>query len=351
MRKKSTLFFLIFSYTFVITIIGGEKDNTNRYWYDDNFKRFFELKKTINLSQEKNLIARIRQFSIGPDDNFYLLDSKKIFIYKYDPFGNFISSIGGVGQGPGEFIQPLGFCLGKENIYIVDPMARKASVFSLNGEFKYFFSIQDGRMVKEGKNGEIIIAAPLIFKDSISSCIHIYDKKGNRIRSFLPINKNAIKHGLISDGVNFDLDQDGNIYSIQEMEYKIHLYKVTGQHMKTFFEKKSYYTAPPAKAIDKTNLRSEMEKWLKSWTHISGIYIYNDLLFVVLSNFNNLYKFVLDIYKTDGNFIKGGLMTNYIFLCPDKKGYFYFLKEENNVGNHEISYTILIYDIRKLDFH
>lgn len=346
---RTILFFVLFC-ALALTIIGGEKDNSKRYWFDDNFKRFFELKRTIKLSQEKNLIARIRQFSVGPGGNFYLLDSKKIFIYKYDPLGNFISSIGGTGQGPGEFVQPFGFCFGKENIYVVDPTARKASVFSLNGTFKYFFSIQDGRMVKEGKNGEIIIAAPLIMKDAVGSCIHIYDKKGNRVRSFLPINKNAVKHGLVSDGVNFDLDRDGNIYCIQEMEYKIHLYKVTGEHINTFFEKRPYYTPPPRKAIDKANLRSEMEKWLKSWTHMSGIYVYNDLLLVVLKNFKGLYQYVLDIYETDGNFIKGGLMTNYLLLCPGKNGYFYFLKEKNNPGTHEISYTILIYSIRKLAF-
>jgi hypothetical protein len=330
---------------------GNETNSQNQYEFNDDFNHFFKLEKRVTLSQKKTLIGRLRQFSVGPEKNFWVLDSKKNKIYKYNRNGEFISSIGDFGQGPGEFIQAYDFFIGKESIYVVDPMARKVNVFTKDGDFKYFFMIEDGRTVQEGKNGEIVIAAPLIFRNSGSSaCIHIYNKKGKRTKSFLPINKNAIRHNLISGGVFFDLDQEGNIYCVQEMEYKIHHYTINGQPIKTFSEIKPYYIPPPNGIIKKMYLRSALEKWLKSWTHIIGLNRLNNLLFVTLLYFEGSYEYRLDIYNKDGNLIKGDLATNYRLLYIDKNGNLYFLQETMNPDSFDSSYNILIYSVKNKKF-
>jgi hypothetical protein len=338
---RKMVFFIFICINTAMLAIGGEVHESNPA-FDD----FFKLIKKVNLSQKEVLIGSIRKLSVDPGGNFWVLDSRACKINKYSKQGEFISSIGRKGQGPGEFLRPFDFCIGKENIFVVDPMARKLNVFSKNGSFKYFYKIEDGRAVQEGKNGEIIIAAPVFRYNNTSACIHIYSKEGKLKKSFLPVNQNTVRHKFISDAVFFSLDQESNIYCIQEMEYKIHKYTMAGQLMKTFFESNPYYIPPPKKILVDKHLRSKVLNWMLSWTHIIGINIFKDrLLFVTLKHGPGAYEYILDVYNREGNFIKGGLSTNYRLLFIDEKGNFFFLQEI--AVDSDIAYNILIYSKKR----
>lgn len=316
------------------------------YEVNKEFSLSFNLIKSITLSQEKVLLGNVRKFSIGPDGNFWILDSKNTKIHKYKPDGTFISSIGGKGQGPGEYIIPTDIFIGNEFIYVADIGARKINVLNMEGIFKYFFKIQDGRSIWETKAGDIVIAAPLITDPKNSSCIQIYNNKGELKRSFLPIAKSTVKHGLISDLVFLSLDQEDNIYCVQEMEYKIYKYSINGHILNTFSQINSYYTPPPDDPFNQKYLKSAMENWIKSWTHMNGIFYFNKLLFVTLDYPKNKYEYMLDIYSSDGEFIKGDLAMNYRLLYIDKNGQFYFLQERTDSLSLDSSYNLLIYSMK-----
>ncbi|HLP45501.1 MAG TPA: 6-bladed beta-propeller, partial [Candidatus Kapabacteria bacterium] len=346
--KKALFVVLVFYCSLLMAkreIIPGQQYESNK-----EFDLFFKLVKTVTLSQEKVLLGSVRKLSIGPDGNFWILDSKSVKIHKFRADGTFISSIGGKGQGPGEYLIPMDIFIGNKYIYVVDPGARKINVLNMDGSFKYFFKIQDGRSVQESKNGDIVIAAPLITNPNDSTCIQIYTNKGGLKRSFIPIARNAVKHGLISDFVSFSLDQDDNIYCVQEMEYKIYKYSFDGQVLKNFSQIKPYYTSPPDELFKQKYLQSATENWLKSWTHIIGIIYFNKLLFVTLSYPKGEYEHIIDIYSQEGEFIKGGLAMNYRLLHIDKKGNFYFLQDKTDLGAFDSSYNILIYSIRDSNF-
>ncbi len=317
---------------------------------DKEFDLFFKQVKTVTLSQESVLLGSVRVLHIAPDGNFWILDSKGIKIHKYKPDGTFISSIGASGQGPGEYLAPMDFFIGKEYIYVVDNVARKVNVLNMDGSFKYFFIIQDGRSVQESKTGDIVIAAPLMTNPDSSNCIQIYNKQGELKRAFVPITKNAVKNGLVCDFVSFSLDEEDNIYCVQEMEYKIYKYSFSGQLLKSFSQIKTHYTPPPDTPFKQKYLRSAMEKWFKSWTHVIGIIYYNKLLFVTLLNPGGDYEYIIDIYSKEGNFIKGGLATNYRLLHIDNKGQFYFLQDTTDPSSLDSSYNILIYSMRDTSF-
>jgi hypothetical protein len=310
------------------------------------FDVFFKQVKAITLSEEKVLLGSVRTLRISPDGNFWTLDSKGIKIHKFKPDGSFISSIGGYGQGPGEYLTPMDFFFGKEYIYVVDNHARKLNVLNIYGKFKYFFYIQDGRSVQESKTGDIVIAAPLVTPPDSSTCIQIFNKKGELKRAFVPISKNALKNNLFSDMVSFSLDEEDNIYCVQEMEYKIYKYSFSGQLLKSFSQLQPHYTPPPDTPFNQKYLRSAAEKWLKSWTHVIGIMYYKKLLFVTLLNPGGEYKYILDIYSTDGTFIKGGLAGNYRLLNIDNKGQCYFLEDNIEPDGLDSSYNILIYSMK-----
>lgn len=343
---KQMVLFIILICCYPVLIAKTGINSLQQYEVDKEFDFFFKQVKTVTLSQETILLGSVRKLSIEPDGNLWILDSKAIKINKYRPDGIFISSIGKRGQGPGEYIIPLDFFLSKEYIYVVDPGARKFNVLNLDGNFKYFFKIQDGRSAKESKTGDIVIAAPIITNPDSSTCIQIYNKKGELKRAFIPIARNALKHDLISDLVSFSLDEQDNIYCVQEMEYKIYKYSLAGQILKSFSQIKPYYNPPPDAPFKQKYLRSAMDNWLKSWTHVIGIIYYNKLLFVTLFNPKDEYDYIIDIYSKDGEFLKGGLATNYRLLHIDKKGQFYFLQDSTDPSSLDTLYNILIYSMR-----
>lgn len=309
---------------------------------DTAFNQYFKLEKKITLSQEKKLIGRIRRLCIDKAGYFWVLDSKNRQLHKFNSNGEYIYSRGGRGQAPGEYISPTDFFIGKENIYVTDAGAMKLNVLDLNGNFKYFFIIQDGRTVLEGKDGNIIIGAPLMVDPKSSTCIQVYTPKGKLIKSFLPICDPAIKCGLFSDNISFNQDKENNLYCVQEMEYKIHKFSSLGQPVKTFSRLEPHYIAPPNGPIKNKYLRSEVDKWIKSWSHLIGISVFGNRVIVTLDSPANTYEYTYDIYNTNGDFIIGGLAFDYRLLLTDENGMFYFLQEEDKTDN-DFDYNILIY--------
>jgi hypothetical protein len=327
-------------------MIGNVNSTENQHETGNGFNRFFKYEKAITISEAKRLLGSIRTLCVDLDNNFRILDSRQNLIHKYSRTGKFISVIGGKGQGPGEFVKAFDFFIGKKNIYVVDPKARKAHVFNLDGVFKYFFFIEDGRAVKEGKNGEVVISAPIIKTLNKSACIHIYSKDGKIKKSFFPINKNAVKHEFICDGVFFDIDREGNLYCIQEMEYNINRYTISGRLVKTFSGKNPLYIPPPEKVFKKKYLRSSLSKWMETWSHIVGINILDNMLIVTHEYNKTPFEYMLDIYSRDGDLIIAGLATNYRLLYIDKTGKFYFSHEAVQADLNESTYHILIYSIK-----
>jgi hypothetical protein len=297
----------------------------NSLSHNSDFKSIFFLREVITLYQSKEIIGNVRKCQIDKDGYIWVLDSKMCKIKKYDRKGKLILSFGGKGEGPGEFFQPSSFTLDNGRIYVVDPFRRLVSVFSKNGKYENSFKIRDGREIKKLENrDEIIIAAPLLEE---SACLHIYIKNGNLEKSFFPISKLSLQNHLVCDGVYFDLDSKNNIYAIQEMDYNIHKFTIEGELIKTFYKKNTYYIPPPLRPFKEFYLKSALEEWVKSWTHIIGIHVLNDFVIVVLYNLK-AEEYILDIYDLDGNFIAGGLKTQYRLLCVDKGWKAYFLKEE-----------------------
>ncbi len=292
-----------------------------------SFENVFKQKGIITLSQKKSIIGNIRSLQIDEQGYLWLLDSKVGNVKKYDQRGNLIFSLGRKGEGPGEFELPLDFFLSKYKIYIIDPMRRLLSIFNKNGNFEDSFKIKDGRQVKLDKEGEkIIISAPWVKSEKEGYCIHIYNKEGKLVKSFFPIANIVLKNNMKCDWTYFDLDRENYIYAVQEMEYKIFKYSVNGDLSKTFSKINSYYSPPPSELFKEFYLREALEKWIKSWTHVAGIYVSNNLLIVNLRNFEPE-EYIIDIYDLNGNFILGGLKTSYRMLCSDQRGNIYFLSE------------------------
>ena len=116
----------------------------------------------------------------------------------------------------------------------------------------------------------------------------------------------------------------------EEMEYKIFNYTIDGMLIRSFTTtEKHYYKPPPKKPLDKSFLQSKVKKWIGSWTHITGINTCREFIVVNMVNYDGKDdNYIIDVYDSKGNLIKGGMKSDYRLLNIDKEGTLYFLKDD-----------------------
>jgi hypothetical protein len=100
--------------------------------------------------------------------NFYVNDWDRKEIRKYDQEGIFLLSIGGSGQGPGEFRNPWGPTFTHDgNIFVMDIAARRLSFFDTNGRFLHQTKIPEGMRVHHiHSNGLYFLGISKILQDT-----------------------------------------------------------------------------------------------------------------------------------------------------------------------------------------
>lgn len=337
MKKTTINFCVFFLLTFYITAFSQTTriDSKLLDSFSNSFKAFFESKGTLKLSQKKEIIGSIRSFKKDEEGNIWILDSKNCNIKSYFSSGTLRFVTGGHGAGPGEYHKPWDFFISKSFIYILDPIIYRIHVVDRNTlKFSHFLRIRDGRSIYVIDDRKLIVASPSSLDPETKSkrfnCLHIYNNKGGLDRSFFPLNDAAIKNQLICDSIFFCVDKNDNIFAVQEMEYKIYNYTIDGMFIRSFVTPvKHYYIPPPKKPLDKSFLQSHVKKWLRSWTHITGIYTSMGFIVVNMVNYADQEdNYIIDVYDSKGNFIKGGMETDYRLLNIDKVGNLYFLKDD-----------------------
>ena len=88
-------------------------------------------------TREEYIYSNIKEIDIDESDNLYVLDIKKKRISVFDKEGTYVKTLGGIGQGPGEFQWPWSISISpQKKILIVDLMKRVVSIFSLEGRFE-----------------------------------------------------------------------------------------------------------------------------------------------------------------------------------------------------------------------
>ncbi|MBU4486861.1 MAG: 6-bladed beta-propeller [Candidatus Delongbacteria bacterium] len=105
---------------------------------DPNAK--LDLKKLFTVSSEAQTDSNAcmkRPVSLTADklDNIYILDVMSMSVKKFDSSGNFIKSIGRMGQGPGELFYPSIMFIDNDTLNLMSAGSRKISKFDLDGNF------------------------------------------------------------------------------------------------------------------------------------------------------------------------------------------------------------------------
>jgi len=203
-----------------------------------------KLKKefSIDLAREdigEMGLADSTEFDIDSDGNIYFVSrrSEENRIYKFDPDGNFITSFGRKGQGPGEIQAILEFEIDdKDNIIISDHRNRKLIVFNKDGNLTQEVRFaQDAFWMFPLENGKYLAERRLI--DSKQDYfLTIYSLFSPELKEIKRLDTNKLpnplikgRRGVVSDPVFIWRISSGNIYiGNEDRGYEIQKYDLEG---------------------------------------------------------------------------------------------------------------------------
>lgn len=262
----------------------------------------------------------IEYFYVDSNNNIYISDIIGKKIDKFSKDGNFICSIGRIGQGPGEFSDVVPFFAVDSDEVLYASYLDKIIIFSSDGAFRenvYFPErLKNWRVldIKADAKDNVF----LLFFHNLKFEIIKLDKN---LKKFISIHKNYKRafdenHQSVSSAVglfkpDFDFDSDNNIYITDNVDYIIYIYSQSGELLNQFqfpFKKldikKRDLIFPTFKGSETIKLPDSHLKTLKGihkyLPAIFGINVDNDKIYIWTSNQDNDYKFIIDIY--DKNF-------------------------------------------------
>jgi len=213
----------------------------------------FEEDLTIGVEEGDENYMFGNQVFMNTDDegNIYVTDRDRRTVKKYDSNGNFLQSIGRLGQGPGEFQDMSEVRFNSEgNIYLNDLKTQRLSFFSKEGNYLkgIKFPTIFERVVINSKGFYIAMSVDNVELGKGKKWDYFYglfDENFNSMAEFLRLpqevnvkNKNADSIAqLVADSlsemafqpyVNYDLDKNDLIYFGYPENYEIKVYSSEG---------------------------------------------------------------------------------------------------------------------------
>ncbi|MCP2519681.1 NHL repeat-containing protein [Candidatus Aminicenantes bacterium AC-335-B20] len=181
--RKLFLLYAIFCLYFNLTLPDAQPSDTNV------LVKIGEIYENFS-KEEADYFWHIDDICCDDEGNLYVADAGWNKIFKFDSKGNYITSFGREGQGPGEFLAKprmyrLAITYGNDGfIYVLDSGNRRITKFSKNGEFKGQFKpssfVYDDSLVVNSR-GEIFLISK--YGDYV---VNVYNKEFKLLNSILP---------------------------------------------------------------------------------------------------------------------------------------------------------------------
>lgn len=199
---------------FFYSVPYQNEDNTKRDLTEISAESYALKKATDTLLKiNKKFLENISKQVLRPiaikvkKNKIYISDFGSMTIKSFDKKGNLLSEIGqGKGRGPGEFTNIMDFTVADSTIWAVDSQLHRISTFTLGGEFKNNFNVDqvNNRIIKSGSD------LVTLMMTTSSKLFARRTKDGKVIRKF--------GHFLQEQSMNFPL-LDGWLHSINIGNY------------------------------------------------------------------------------------------------------------------------------------
>ncbi len=293
---------------------------------------FKVISETQLQTTEECPIAHITDMAIDSKGNFIIADGWQVqAVYVFNQEGTFIKQIGRKGQGPGEYINPVSVDIGQNGeIWIADFSSSRINIYSSDFDFKkqiictprilYYLHLNSQNDIYMYRSRGSVI------KSNTADTIFLYDDQGNKIDSFAPFPKQAlkVKFWAIQDGMT--IGKDDFIYEMNPLYYNIRKYSPKGKLITSFSRKTSLF-----KVIIKEG---------KSPIIVYGPFYLEKGLLVAHVNEH------LEIYDTKGNFIVGELPFKQRIMGTHDNCLYTVAWEEGEKDQVQLNPKITAYQLR-----
>lgn len=292
--------------------------------------------------------------------NIYVLDSYDDKVLKFDPAGNYLTSIGGKGQGPGEFQAPTRILVdGQDRLYVQDIVRMALFIFSADGKFLKGINgpgiILRGCQISLDSHADIIcgyealpakdekqVYAIARFDSAFKPVRVLYDRLGGF--TFKMVNGRLIEAPRFTPGVIWALGPEDRLYVSYNDSYDIRILSAAGALIKDF---RRDYTPEKVTADERRQILEGYTRYGDAAKGIEipsvkppirGFYFVNDQLYAYRKRVGQLRYF--DVFDRDGAFIEERSLD---FLpIVYRNGFVYTIAVEGNIDTWDITDTTVV---------
>ncbi len=204
--------------------------------------------------------------------NIYVLDSGNHRIQKFSPDGEYLTTLGGQGQGPGEFQYPQSLSIDSEGyLYISDMGNRKIHVLKPGGGEHHTIQMNEGgvdnirclsngQIIMGGGGGLMMVGLGGMNEDQdLGKLLTVLDSEGNVVKEFGE--KLDYKDFLMNRAGNryhFAVDETGYVYVAFDVQNRIEKYSPEGELLWKSDRKLNFEVTSPKKKLGSRKMSGGM---------------------------------------------------------------------------------------------
>ncbi len=303
--------------------------------------------RNIPPTLENKKIKLIRELVIGGEDgdenaefyrpspvfsdiygNIYVCESASGQIKKFDGNGNYLTTIGQKGAGPGEFSGNLyGSFDSNGHLWVYDTGTQRLSKFTSAGIYQQSILLPFINPVTSFVMDDKNLFYFSMYDPTLEKVVHIFDGNGKPISSFGEPAKLEISNRFIARTVRKNIYSsvlaiaDGYIYSSQRNPYKIDQFTMTGELVMRIFRENEFMPPPPLKMISKETYRYSIPATSRLIARRGGMII--NWVYIP-RNVSKTAGSVVDLFDLNGQLLASLLIPEKIYATHmDKNGKIY----------------------------